>query len=174
MKAWAKRLGALGNVASFDYPYQLAGKKRPDPHEVLLTAHLQKIVRIREKVPGPLVLMGKSMGSRMGCHASLETTVEGLVCFGYPLRSTSGKLRDEVLLALRTPILFVQGSKDPLCPLQELERVREKMTAPHELFVVENGNHSLEVPKRQEPQAEVDARVLAAVKAWVERVAERP
>ena len=36
------------------------------------------------------------------------------------------KLRDEVLLALKTPILFAQGTRDPLCPLHLLENVRAK------------------------------------------------
>ena len=31
------------------------------------------------------LLIGKSMGGRIGCHVSLEEKVNGLVCFGYPL-----------------------------------------------------------------------------------------
>ena len=54
-------------------------------------------------------------------------------------------MRDEVLVALRTPILFVQGSRDALCPLPRLEAVRARMTAPSTLLVVDGGNHSLEV-----------------------------
>ena len=54
-------------------------------------------------------------------------------------------MRDEVLIALRTPILFVQGSRDSLCPLPTLAAVRARMTAPSTLLVVDGGNHSLEV-----------------------------
>ena len=48
------------------------------------------------------------MGGRIGCHVSLEEKVEGLVCLGYPLCAMGDrtKLRDEVLRALTTPILF--------------------------------------------------------------------
>jgi predicted alpha/beta-hydrolase family hydrolase len=58
------------------------------------------------------------------------------------------KLRDKVLLDLATPVLFVQGTRDALCPLDLLEGVRPRMRARNELFVVEGGDHSLRVQKR--------------------------
>ena len=83
---------------------------------------------------------------RVGCHVALEETVAGVICLGYPLQSgATGAMRDEVLIALRTPILFVQGSRDSLCSLDKLAAVRARMTAPSTLLVVEGGNHSLEV-----------------------------
>jgi hypothetical protein len=111
------------------------------------------------------------MGGRIGCHVALQADVAGLVCFGYPLRGQNGKLRDEVLLALRTPVLFVQGTRDALCKLDELESVRKRMTAPNELFVVQDGDHSLEATKtslkaRRTTQAEVELAVLSAVQRF--------
>ena len=93
-----------------------------------------------------MFLIGKSMGGRVGCHLALEEQVAGVICLGYPLQSgATGAMRDEVLVALRTPILFVQGSRDSFCPLDQLAAVRARMTAPSTLLVVEGGNHSLEV-----------------------------
>jgi len=40
------------------------------------------------------------------------------------------KLRDKVLRELTTPILFVQGTHDSLCPLDLLADVRRMMSAP--------------------------------------------
>ena len=73
------------------------------------------------------------MGGRIGCHVSLEEKVDGLVCLGYPLCAMGDrtKLRDEVLRALTTPILFVQGTRDSLCPMDLLERVRTEMKTPN-------------------------------------------
>ena len=31
MESWARRLGALGEVVRFDYPYMEGGRGRPDP-----------------------------------------------------------------------------------------------------------------------------------------------
>jgi predicted alpha/beta-hydrolase family hydrolase len=153
MRAWAGRLRAVGDVVTFDYPYMQASRKTPDRHAALVSAHATALGDARAKHRGsPVILAGKSMGSRIGCHLAVDRGGSGmtaLVCFGYPLRSgASGALRDEVLRALRTPILFLQGSKDALCPLPDLEQVRSEMTAPNELFVVEGGNHSLEVGVR--------------------------
>jgi predicted alpha/beta-hydrolase family hydrolase len=110
------------------------------------------------------------MGGRVGCHVSLEENIDGLVCLGYPLCAMGNrtKLRDEVLRALTTPILFVQGTRDALCPLDLLERVGAEMKTPNFLHIVEGGDHSLRVPKRQlqptgETQEDVDQRILKSI-----------
>lgn len=148
MERWATRLADVGAVVRFDYPYRLAGRRSPDRLPVLIAAHRAALAEARARHPGPVILIGKSMGGRVGCHVALEEPVAGLVCLGYPLRGQRGQLRDEVLRALRVPILFVQGSRDALCPLDLLEAARARMTAPSTLHVVEGGNHSLEVGVR--------------------------
>jgi len=172
MSAWAERLGTVGEVVRLDYPYALAGRRSPDRRPVLVEAHRAALAAARAGRSGPVVLAGKSMGSRVGCHVALEARVDALVCLGYPLRGVRGELRSEVLLALRTPILFVEGSRDALCPLDALEEVRRRMRAPSALHVVEGGNHSLEVGVRAlraagETQADVDARALEAIAAFL-------
>jgi predicted alpha/beta-hydrolase family hydrolase len=173
MQAWAGRLSSLGAVESFDYPYMQGKRRAPDPQPVLLRAHLAAIERAQAQHPAhELILIGKSMGSRMGCHVAAEQPgkVAKLVCLGYPLVApgNSAKVRDQVLLDLETPILFVQGTRDPLCPLELLGSVRAKMHAQSKLFVVDAGDHSLQVTKTQlkqagEDQAKVDARILHVI-----------
>jgi predicted alpha/beta-hydrolase family hydrolase len=172
MSAWAERLATLGEVVRLDYPYLRAGRRSPDRLPVLVAAHREALAAARAGRPGPVVLAGKSMGSRVGCHLALEEPVDALVCLGYPLRGARGQLRDEVLLALRTPILFVQGTRDALCPLDALASVRRRLKAPSALHVVEGGDHSLEVGVRAlraagETQADVDARILGAIAAFL-------
>lgn len=172
MGAWARRLASVGDVVRFDYPYVKTGRKSPDRLPARVAAHRAALAEAREKHPGPAVLVGKSMGGRVGCHLALEEPVLGLVCLGYPLVGQRGDVRSEVLLALRTPVLFVQGTKDRLCPLERLEEVRGRMNAPSTLHMVEGGDHSLEVgvralAARGERQEDVDRRVLEAVAAFV-------
>ncbi|HSM91416.1 MAG TPA: alpha/beta fold hydrolase [Anaeromyxobacteraceae bacterium] len=173
MKRWAERLAAIGEVVRFDYPYQREGRKSPDRLPALVAAHRAALAEARGRHRGPVVLVGKSMGGRVGCHLAAEEPVAGVVCLGYPLRGQRGDLRDGALLALRVPSLLVQGSRDALCPLEALEGVRRRMTARSALHVVEGGNHSLEVgvralAARGETQADVDARVLSVIAAFVE------
>ena len=117
-----------------------------------------------------MFLIGKSMGGRVGCHVALEEAVAGVICLGYPLQSgATGALRDEVLVALRTPILFVQGTRDPLCPLDKLAAVRPRMTAPSTLVVVEGGDHSLEVSAPQRKASGDDAGRFGRARARRDR-----
>lgn len=176
MEAWAERLAALGEVERFEYPYMAARKKRPDPLPALIEAHREALAlaRARHGADRPVVLVGKSMGSRVGCHLALSERVHALVCLGYPLlgarkKDGSRTVRDEVLMQLASPVLFVQGTRDALCPLDALRPVLDRMAAPRALHVVEGGDHSLLVGKRSlPPQAEVDAAILRAVSDFVD------
>lgn len=176
MQNWKRRLSEIGEVETLDYDYMRAGRKRPDSLPQLIAAHRAALQTAREKYQADsTLLVGKSMGGRIGCHVSLEEKVAGLVCLGYPLCAMGDrtKLRDEVLRALTTPILFVQGTRDALCPLDLLESVRTGMKARNLLHVVEGGDHSLRVPKRQlqaagEAQEDVDQRAFKAVAAFVD------
>lgn len=179
MRRWKERLSALGDVETFDYFYMREGRGRPDRLPELIAAHRQALAEAvrRHTLNDFRILIGKSMGGRVGCHAALEEQVSGLVCLGYPLCAMGDrtKLRDRVLHELRTAILFVQGTRDSLCPLDLLETVRSEMIAPNFLHTVEGGDHSLEVRKRQllaaaESQEDVDRRILEAIALFVDEL----
>ena len=174
MQKWKHYLESIGEVALLDYDYMREGRKRPDPPPQLIAAHRSALVELRERSSGPIFLIGKSMGGRIGCHVALEEKVVGLICLGYPLcgGGDRAKLRDKVLRELQTPILFVQGTRDPLCPLNLLEEVRLQMRAPNFLHLVEDGDHSLRLTKRglqaaDETQNDVDQRILAAISKFM-------
>ncbi|MGI8819766.1 MAG: alpha/beta hydrolase family protein [Chthoniobacterales bacterium] len=176
MRHWADLLRGIGQVRTLDYDYMLAGRRRPDPLPQLLQTHRKALADARASHAGPIILAGKSMGARVGCHLALTETVHALVCFGYPLcgGGDPGKLRDKVLRELAVPVLFLQGTRDSLCPLALLQQVRAEMPAPNELHVVASGDHSLLVSKKQlqadgATQAEVDARILEVILEFVTR-----
>jgi predicted alpha/beta-hydrolase family hydrolase len=188
MVSWKQRLERLGRVVPFDYPYQRAGKKSPDRPPVLVASHRAELARLRSEHEGPIILIGKSMGGRIGCHVAVELTQAGvpeserpaaLVCLGYPLVAPGGSVRDQVLIDLRTPVLFIQGTRDAMCPLGRLADVRERMQAPSDLFAVEGGDHSLGVQKgvlkKQDlTQTDVDERIFGAIEAFVTRSVPLP
>jgi uncharacterized protein len=172
MQRWKQRLTRIGEVETFDYDYMREGRRRPDRLPQLIAAHCAALAGVRPKTSGPIFLIGKSMGGRIGCHVALEEAVNGVVCLGYPLCAMGdrSKLRDQVLRDLRTPILFVQGTRDLLCPLDLLENVRKEMSAPNFLHVVEGGDHSLIVRKKDlgsETQEDVDQRIAKAISDFV-------
>ena len=174
MQRWKRLLSEIGEVETFDYDYMCEGRKRPDRLPELIAAHRRALESMRARASGPIFLIGKSMGGRIGCHVSLEEKVSGMICLGYPLCAMGDrtKLREEVLLALRTSILFVQGTRDPLCPLDLLETVRSKMIAPNSLHVIEGGDHSLTVRKKDlgsETQENIDQRIADTIRDFTAR-----
>ena len=179
MRTFARLLGSLGRVEPFDYPYMIEGRGRPDPLPKLIAAHRAALASLREKHDGPIVLAGKSMGGRVGCHVALVEPVAAAICLGYPLCGAGdrSKLRDQVLLDLRTPMMFVQGTRDPLCPLDLLEGVRKRMRAPSTLHVVDGADHSLLVAKttlkaQGSTQEEADDQILAATARFLKEAPE--
>jgi predicted alpha/beta-hydrolase family hydrolase len=177
MRAFAALLEPLGPVHRFDYPYMREGRKRPDSLPRLIDAHRAALAALRCEHGDPIVLVGKSMGGRIGCHVALIEKVAAVVCLGYPLCGGGdvSKLRDEVLLALSTPAMFVQGTRDKLCPLDLFEDVRRRMAMPPDVHIVEGGDHSLliskaELKSRQTTQEGVDREIARAIAAFIRRI----
>lgn len=164
MEQWAERLSAVGDVVRFDYPYMRDGKKLPNPLPVLLAAHGEALEAVRSRGQ-PVILVGKSMGSRVGCHLARDASVQGVICFGYPLRAPSGTLRDAALRELPIPALLLQGTRDPLAPLFSLRSVLAECPVKHELVVIQGADHGLAVRKAE--QQAVDDALLAAISAYV-------
>ncbi|KAI3505288.1 hypothetical protein L1887_27335 [Cichorium endivia] len=164
-------------VVTFDYPY-ISGRKPPPKAEKLVDFHSNFVKKIAAKYPKhPLILVGKSMGSRVSCMVAAENDIKAsaVVCLGYPLKGTKGAIRDEPLLELNVPTMFVQGTKDGLCPLASLEVVRKKMKALNTVYVVENGDHSLKIGKKNLELAgitheEVERLAVEAIATFVSQI----
>lgn len=166
-------------VVTFDYPYLSGGKHGAPPKaEKLVDAHVDEVKKAVTKYPGhPLVLVGKSMGSRVSCMVAEREDIaaSAVICLGYPLKGVNGAVRDETLLQLSVPVMFVQGSKDGLCPLQKLEAVRKKMNVANELYVIDGGDHSLKIGKRLLKtkgvnQLEVEMQALMSIQSFLSKI----
>ncbi|PYK66991.1 MAG: alpha/beta hydrolase, partial [Verrucomicrobia bacterium] len=60
----------------------------------------------------------------------------------------------------------------PLCPLDLLEQIRSQIKALNALYILDGGDHSLRVPKKQlqaigETQERIDQRILEAIAKFV-------
>ncbi|KDO76497.1 hypothetical protein CISIN_1g027237mg [Citrus sinensis] len=115
MIKWKDMLGkALDavEVVTFDYPYIAGGKRKAPPKaEKLVEFHTDVVKGAVAKFPGhPLILAGKSMGSRVSCMVACKEDIaaSAVLCLGYPLKGMNGAVRDELLLQITVPIMFVQ------------------------------------------------------------------
>jgi predicted alpha/beta-hydrolase family hydrolase len=65
-------------------------------------------------------------------------------------------------------MLFVEGTRDPFCPLDTLERVRKGLSADTSVVVIDGGDHSLKVPKSSgRTTEEAWDEAIAAVTEWI-------
>jgi predicted alpha/beta-hydrolase family hydrolase len=159
-------------VARFNFVYMEQGRKSPGSAKTSETTYSEVVEQLRATLsPRQTFVGGKSYGGRMASHiAASGTVVDGLVFLGYPLHAPGrpDKMRDEHLYKIESPMLFVEGTRDPFAPLDTIRKVIKKIGRSAELVVVEDGDHSLKVPKssgRSTEQAWADA--IAAIEKWL-------
>jgi predicted alpha/beta-hydrolase family hydrolase len=93
-----------------------------------------------------------------------------LVFLGYPLHPPGKpeQLRAGHLKDIRTPMLFVQGSRDVFGTPEEIRAVMKKFRLPATLYVVEDGDHSFKVPKKAGlRQQQVYETVMDEIAGWL-------
>jgi len=105
------------------------------------------VERVRAMVTGPVYLSGHSYGGRQASMLAAEEPglVEGLLLFSYPLHPPDKpqQLRTAHFPALRTPAVFVHGTKDPFGSAVELKAAIELIPATVRLVTVEGAGHNL-------------------------------
>jgi uncharacterized protein len=147
MAHMAQRLSKAYRVCRFNFSYMEQGRKAPDRGPILEATFESVVDAVRGS--GRVVVGGKSMGGRIASQAvagGMEAS--GLVYFGYPLHPPGrpDRMRDEHLSKIEAPMLFIEGTRDPFCPLDTLKKVMKELPAA-ELAVIDGGDHSYKVPK---------------------------
>ena len=166
-------------VVRFEFAYmdlrRREGTKRPPDRMPALMARFRDVV---ESLPkrGPLIIGGKSMGSRVAVQIADELAkkraLRGVVALGYPFHPPRrpDKLRTEALKELATPCLIVQGTRDALGDRAEVRRY--KLPGSVTVHWIEDGDHSF-APRRASGRttaqnlAEAIDRVAAFVRASI-------
>ena len=133
-------------TVTFDFDY-MEKRKIPDP-QPKLQARYRSVVGevIAQRKPKHVVIGGKSMGGRVASYIAGDTpSVSGLLFLGYPLHppGKQDQLRDQHLYALKLPMLFISGTKDPFAERPLLDNVINKIGSNATMVWVEGGDHSL-------------------------------
>ena len=111
---------------------------------------------LRKSVTGRIFLGGHSYGGRqatMLCAAEPDL-VSGLLLLSYPLHPPRKpeQLRIQHLPNLRTPSLFVHGTRDPLGNVEDMTTALQLIPAKTELMKVEGAGHDLGFKGKTEPK----------------------
>ncbi len=123
------------------------------------------VAALRKSVAGKLFLGGHSYGGRQATMLCAEDPelVSGLLLLSYPLHPPrkSEQLRVQHLPKLRTPCLFVHGTRDPFGSTSELDQALQAIPARHELLAIDGAGHDLGFSGRKQI-VDLPARVVAA------------
>jgi len=180
MAAVATELAERGIATlRYQFPYMEAGSKRPDSPKVAQAAVRAAVAEAARRLPKqPLFAGGKSFGGRMTSQAQAATPlagVRGLIFLGFPLHPAGrpSHERAEHLFAIDVPMLLLQGTRDALAALDELEPLARRLGRRATLRLYEGADHSFHVPARSgRTDAQVRGEMLDAVAAWVEKVVQ--
>jgi len=137
-------------VLRWDLPFRQAGP-RSSPggsgkrdRDGILTA----VKLLRQLAPGvPLCLAGQSYGGRQSSMVAAEdsSVADRLLLLSYPLHPPGkpGQLRTDHFGLLRTPVLFVHGTRDPFGTVEEISEAIKLIPVAARLQVVEGAGHGV-------------------------------
>ena len=161
-------------VLRFQFPFAEQGSRRPDRPDVAQAAVRAAVGHARQLCPGlPLFAGGKSFGGRMASQAQARQALDGvagLVFLGFPLHP-AGKpstARAEHLAAISVPMLFLQGTRDPLAEPSLLQQTAAGLGAGAHLHVIDGADHAFHVPVRSgRTDAQVLEELLDTTTSWM-------
>jgi predicted alpha/beta-hydrolase family hydrolase len=137
----------------FNFPFTEGKKGRPDPPAIAHKTVEAAIVKAKELFPKvPVFVSGKSFGGRMTSQylsTHHETSVKGIIFYGFPLHPPGKPSveRAEHLKDVKTPMLFLQGTRDELAKWDLIESVCASLPLA-KLVKIEGADHSFKAGKQ--------------------------
>lgn len=137
----------------FNFPFTENKKGRPDSPAVAQQTIEAAIMKAKKLFPKlPLFVAGKSFGGRMtsqylsGHH---RDEVKGIIFYGFPLHAPGKPSveRAEHLKDVKTPMLFLQGSRDEFATWKLIESVCKSLPLA-ELVKIDGANHAFKAGKQ--------------------------
>ncbi len=153
----------------FNFPFTENKKGRPDTpavaHQTIETAIVKAQKLFREL---PLFVAGKSFGGRMTSQylsANPSTAIKGIIFYGFPLHPLGKPSveRAEHLKTVKTPMLFLQGTKDELAKWDLIESVCSSLKLAT-LVKIDGANHAFKAGKQNILQLLADT-----TKEWTDK-----
>ncbi len=159
----------------YQFPYIERGGKRPDPPKLAHAAVRAAVAAAAKRLPKlPLIAGGKSFGGRMTSQAQALAPlpgVRGLAFLGFPLHPAKQPSQDRGrhLSDVQVPMLFLQGTRDALAMLDEIEPACEALGPRATLKLFADADHSFHLPaKSGRNDTQVMSEMLDALAAWAD------
>jgi len=153
------------------------GAKRPDPPQLAQATVRAAVDAALAIFPEhPLIAGGKSFGGRMTSQAQAIAPLKGvcgLAFLGFPLHPAGRPSQDRAahLFEVQIPMLFLQGTRDSLASLDQIESLCKKLGRRATLKLFKDADHSFHVPARTgRKDSQVLGDMLDAFAAWLDDV----
>jgi len=153
----------------FNFPFTENKKGRPDTPAVAHQTIEAAILKAQKLFPKlPLFVAGKSFGGRMTSQtlaANPNEQVNGIIFYGFPLHAPGKPSieRAEHLKDVKSPMLFLQGSRDEFATWKLIEKVTSSLPLA-ELKKIEGANHGFKAGKQD------IIKLLSTIsKDWIEK-----
>ena len=153
----------------FNFPFMENKKGRPDTPAVAHQTIEAVIAKAQKLYPElPLFVAGKSFGGRMTSQylsTHHDAGVKGVIFYGFPLHAPGKPSieRAEHLKDVKTPMLFLQGSRDEFAEWKLIDKVCSSLK-PATLVKIEGANHAFKAGKQNILQLLADT-----TKDWIEK-----
>ncbi len=125
------------------------------------------VALLRERTKGRMFLGGHSYGGRQATMliSGEQQLVDGLLLLSYPLHPPRKpmELRVNHFPALKTPALFVHGTRDPFGSIAEMRSSLDLIPARKLLVEIEGGGHDL-LPRKD--AGDVPGKIMGAWKTF--------
>ncbi len=172
----ARELGEIGIATlRYQFPFMERGGKRPDtPRVAHATVRAAVSTALALTSDLPLFAGGRSFGGRMTSQAQATSPlpgVQGLVFFGFPLHPAGRPSRGKHLFDVHIPMLFLQGTRDPLSDLEQLQPLCAQLGPQATLKLLQEADHSFHVLVRSgRTNNDVRREMLGTLDDWVDQV----
>lgn len=178
MVAVATGLARRGiTTVRYQFPYMERRAKRPDSPQLAQATVRAAVAAAASLLPElPLIAGGKSFGGRMTSQAQAKAPLPGvcgLAFLGFPLHPAGHPSQDRAahLFDVQIPMLFLQGTRDTLASLDQIETLCKKLGGRATLELFADADHSFHVPARTgQNDAQVLGDVIDAFAAWLDSV----
>lgn len=166
------------SVVRFNFLYREKKSGRPDPMPRLQACFTAVVDHMRKEInPKTLIIGGRSMGGRAASMMAAENfKCDGLLLFAYPLHPPGHpeKLRDAHLRSISVPVLCFNGTRDPFCTKDLMEKAIAPLGSRWEMHWIESADHSFHVLKSS---GKTDTQVLEDMgeitRGWITKIPMR-
>jgi len=157
----------------FNFPFTENKKGRPDTPAVAHQTIEAAIFKAQKLFPNlPLFVAGKSFGGRMSSQymaANPNDAVKGIIFYGFPLHAPGKPSieRAEHLKDVKSPMLFLQGSKDEFAAWNLITKVCSSLPLA-ELIKIEGANHGFKAGKQ-----DIMSQLTDITNEWIEKMVKK-